>query len=454
MLRYYWFRLTDIALPLGVALEGVAIIVVRLNEFESATGKNSRGPTAPGAFRRILRGLLAPGYCLADPRRFSVAALHVGDHAVGTLEPRAPRSHRIPNFDDWREACRWVADSGKIPAKARFLVPRHAQTFAWYAGPSDGVNWKDVPQDAKTIVEWRRRIQDIYEVESPEGPRWCESLGELGAKRLEQLGTEYGAELRHHRTDRPAAEIARGSSERHVRHLCPIESAGGNCETASGCAISDPSHPMRAVVFDMDGLMFNTEDVYTLVGTELLRRRGCEFTAELKDKMMGLQPQPAFAAMIEQCRLADTWQELAVESNRLFFDLLGDHLAMMPGLLPLLDALERAGIPKAIGTSSSRDVVAACLRPFDLEGRFQFVLAAENIRHGKPHPGDLSDGGPAFRRAAGGDARAGRQPKRLFGGGRGRSVRRGRARRTQPGARFQLPRWLSRAWPTRGSTEP
>ena len=51
---------------------------------------------------------------------------------------------------------------------------------------------------------------------------------------------------------------------------------------------------IRAVVFDMDGLMFNTEDVYTVVGCELLRRRGLEFTSELKDAMMGLQPRPGF----------------------------------------------------------------------------------------------------------------------------------------------------------------
>ena len=132
--------------------------------------------------------------------------------------------------------------------------------------------------------------------------------------------------------------------------------------------------------------MFNTEDVYTLVGAELLRRRGCEFTSELKDKMMGTQPQRAMTTMIEHCRLADTWQEMAAESNRLFLDLLDGHLEMMPGLMQLLDALERAGIPKAIGTSSSREVGAACLRPFNLEGRFQFVLAAEDIVHGKPHP--------------------------------------------------------------------
>ena len=143
---------------------------------------------------------------------------------------------------------------------------------------------------------------------------------------------------------------------------------------------------MRAVVFDMDGLMFNTEDVYTLAGEELLRRRGYEFTSELKHQMMGMRPQPAFERMIAHCRLAESWQELAEESNRVFLDLLDGRLAMMPGLLELLDALERAGIAKAIGTSSSSELVAACLRPFNLRGRFQFILAAEDIVHGKPHP--------------------------------------------------------------------
>jgi HAD superfamily hydrolase (TIGR01509 family) len=143
---------------------------------------------------------------------------------------------------------------------------------------------------------------------------------------------------------------------------------------------------MRAVVFDMDGLMFNTEDVYTAVGTEMLRCRGHEFTAELKKKMMGLQPQPTFTAMIRHCGLNDTWQELAAESNRLFVDLLDERLAPMPGLFDLLDALEQAGIPKAIGTSSCRELVDACLRPFDLVDRFAFVLAAEDIAQSKPHP--------------------------------------------------------------------
>ena len=61
---------------------------------------------------------------------------------------------------------------------------------------------------------------------------------------------------------------------------------------------------MLAVTFDMDGLMFNTEDVYTLAGTELLARRGCSFTPELKDAMMGLPPRAAFEVVIDWHHLA------------------------------------------------------------------------------------------------------------------------------------------------------
>ncbi|MFW6125107.1 MAG: HAD hydrolase-like protein, partial [Pirellulales bacterium] len=56
---------------------------------------------------------------------------------------------------------------------------------------------------------------------------------------------------------------------------------------------------IRAVVFDMDGLMFNTEDVYTECGRRVLRRRGLEFTAELKGAMMGLPSRAAFELMID-----------------------------------------------------------------------------------------------------------------------------------------------------------
>jgi HAD superfamily hydrolase (TIGR01509 family) len=143
---------------------------------------------------------------------------------------------------------------------------------------------------------------------------------------------------------------------------------------------------ISAVVFDMDGLMFNSEDVYTLVGTELLRRRGYEYTQELKDSMMGIPPQTSFHIMIRRYNLSETWLELAAESNVLFLGFLDEHLAPMPGLMELLDALEAAGIPKAIATSSARTLLDACLVRFDMHRRFSFFLTAEDVTRGKPDP--------------------------------------------------------------------
>ena len=142
----------------------------------------------------------------------------------------------------------------------------------------------------------------------------------------------------------------------------------------------------RAVVFDMDGLMFNTEEIYWMVGMELLRRRGHVYSRELADAMMGRPPQSCFHVMIRWHSLTDDWRDLAAESEEIFIGLLDERLAPLPGLMPLLNALEKAGIPKAICTSSGRRPMEAILSHFALQPRFRFTLTAEDITHGKPDP--------------------------------------------------------------------
>jgi hypothetical protein len=63
-------------------------------------------------------------------------------------------------YRDWLAVCAWVQIS--TPANALFLTPREQQTFKWYAGRAEVVNWKDVPQDARGIVEWKRRMNEVY----------------------------------------------------------------------------------------------------------------------------------------------------------------------------------------------------------------------------------------------------------------------------------------------------
>ena len=146
------------------------------------------------------------------------------------------------------------------------------------------------------------------------------------------------------------------------------------------------SHSFEAVVFDLDGLMFNTEDIYLQVGSEVLRRRNKQFTPELVDAMMGLRPAQAIARMIEWHDLTDTVEQIEKESRDIFTPLLDTQLAPMPGLIALLDAIESADIPKAIATSSSRRFAEEVLGRFDLIERFAFLLSAEDVHRGKPDP--------------------------------------------------------------------
>jgi HAD superfamily hydrolase (TIGR01509 family) len=139
-------------------------------------------------------------------------------------------------------------------------------------------------------------------------------------------------------------------------------------------------------VFDLDGLMFNTEDLYQEVGGEILRRRGKLFTPELLDAMMGRPADVALQLMIDAHALKSSVAELSDETDEIFATLLNERLEVMPGLHELLAELERAAIPKAIATSSGPSFAATVLGRFELAPRFSFMLTCDDIRQGKPHP--------------------------------------------------------------------
>ena len=146
------------------------------------------------------------------------------------------------------------------------------------------------------------------------------------------------------------------------------------------------SPKIEAVAFDMDGLIFNTEDLYDQVGQILMQRRGKNFTRELKLAMMGLPGPVAFEVMRERGGVEDSAQDLQDEADAVFVDLLPSEIKTMPGLETLLCRLEELNIPKAVATSSHREFAKTALGMFDLEPRFQFVLTSEDVTEGKPNP--------------------------------------------------------------------
>ena len=145
-------------------------------------------------------------------------------------------------------------------------------------------------------------------------------------------------------------------------------------------------HGAIAVAFDMDGLMFETESVYWKSAEILLGRRGCKYTQEICDAVMGRTPEFAFRYFIRMFSLSEDWRVLQQESEDIFIDLLDNGYETQPGFPELLALLEKRGIPRCVCTSSARRVVTEVLRKDGIGERFDFILTSDDITRGKPDP--------------------------------------------------------------------
>jgi HAD superfamily hydrolase (TIGR01509 family) len=143
----------------------------------------------------------------------------------------------------------------------------------------------------------------------------------------------------------------------------------------------------RCVAFDLDGLILDTEPIFQEATSRLLDKRGLSMDRQVLDRMMGMPGRQALELLRSHHSLKESIAELAVESSRLFHEVLGDNrAALMPGVIELLDLLEERNIPRAIATSSSTRYVRRILGPHCLLERFAFFLSADDVQHGKPSP--------------------------------------------------------------------
>lgn len=147
-----------------------------------------------------------------------------------------------------------------------------------------------------------------------------------------------------------------------------------------------PEELPTAVIFDMDGVIFDTEPIWLEAETELLARRGKVFPPEFARKIMGVPGGKAMQMVAEEFGLSETGSELTLELNGIFHDMLETRLSIMPGFLDRLTLLETLGIPRAVATSTERKLAHSMLGRFGLVERFACILTRDDVTHGKPHP--------------------------------------------------------------------
>jgi len=146
-----------------------------------------------------------------------------------------------------------------------------------------------------------------------------------------------------------------------------------------------PAVPV-AVVFDNDGLLLDTESVWTRAERDLFERRGREFTAEHKRELVGTSAE--IVGRVLEWRLGETGRgrELIEELNQLVASELEHGVQAMVGARDLLLALGRRGTPIGLVSNSPLAFVRRSLEIVGFHDRFDVVLSAHEVAAPKPAP--------------------------------------------------------------------
>ena len=176
LLRFYWFRLSDFAIPLTIALAATFLMRLWLSK-------------PLDRFRRLAAAVVVS--CIVGAGLLMI----IERHQYGI--PKADRAS-LPQYvydpglteqtyNDWRSVCNWIR--ANTPPDAIFITPDQQQTFKWYAQRTEIVCWKDVPQDAASMIEWWARVEEIIH------PQRRSALGMLiyDDSQLAELADKYDA---------------------------------------------------------------------------------------------------------------------------------------------------------------------------------------------------------------------------------------------------------------------
>ena len=141
-----------------------------------------------------------------------------------------------------------------------------------------------------------------------------------------------------------------------------------------------------ACLFDMDGLLVDSEPLWTIAESELAKSLGGQWSPEIKKKVIGTAITKAVPMILDWFDATDR-DPLRVQEQLLarMGELFHEQLTMRPGAVALLDELRAAGMPLALVSSSHRVLVEAGL---DVVGRdyFAVTVAGDEVTEHKPQP--------------------------------------------------------------------
>ncbi len=143
----------------------------------------------------------------------------------------------------------------------------------------------------------------------------------------------------------------------------------------------------RAVIFDMDGLMLDTERLAPAAWADAARTLGVDFDMDLLPAMVGRNTADCRALVVERHGPRFPVDDMLQAWTAAYDAIVArEGIDLKPGLLELFGWLEQEGIPKAVATSTRRERALAKLTQTGIVDRFTALTGGDEVAQGKPAP--------------------------------------------------------------------
>lgn len=142
-----------------------------------------------------------------------------------------------------------------------------------------------------------------------------------------------------------------------------------------------------AVIFDMDGVLIDSEPLWKIAMEEVFHSVGCSLTRKDFQKTVGLRIDEVCEYWYQQAAWTGaTPKEVEERIMVRMVELIREHGEPLPGVLETTNYLREQGIKIGLATSSYTVLIDAVLETLGIRDRFDEIHSAENEQYGKPHP--------------------------------------------------------------------
>ncbi len=152
--------------------------------------------------------------------------------------------------------------------------------------------------------------------------------------------------------------------------------------------IPNATHPLQmdAAIFDMDGLLVDSEGLATEAWRIILARYHIPLRQEDIDALFGMRIIDDARLFVAQYGIPQTPEDLVSERRIVMEELLRQSLKPMPGAIELVQALSAHSVPLALATSGAQSHAELCLSLTGLSAFFPLRVTGDQVEHGKPAP--------------------------------------------------------------------